>query len=220
MKDQDRVYLRRLLSKYIASSARVLDVGCGLGNNILLLKEYGYENVVGVDISSEMIAYAKSKDCEAYTLNEFSELKGEYDLILFSHVLEHLEYRDLQTTMEFYFSKLRKDGKFIVLSPVLYDAFFCDVDHVKPYYPIGLLNLFSRNNISRQYTSKYIIKLLDIHFRRATLLPYCLRSRYVNTLPNRLTFAFLSNLFEILRVLSLNLFSKTTGYCAIFEVNT
>jgi len=218
MKEQDRVILRKLLLLYVPKSARILDVGCGLGKNILMLNALGYPNVVGVDVSPEMVSATRSRNIEAYVFSEFQGHSGSFDLILFSHVIEHFEYKDLQRYMEFYLSRLVPRGKFIILAPVLYDAFYSDVDHIKPYYPKGLMNLFSDDNLSRQYSSRYVIRILDIYFRRANLTPYFMRSRYIKKLWNRIVFKTLNTFFEFMKVITFDLFSKTTGYGAIFEV--
>ncbi len=181
-------------------------------------KELGYQNIIGVDISDEMVRLAKNKNHEVYHINQFFELEGKFDLIIFSHVLEHIEYKYLQKTLELYFERLNDIGKVIILSPVMYDAFFCDVDHIKPYYPIGLINLFSSREISKQYKSQFRLKLMDIYFRKQSLQPYNMRARYINDIKNKCIWKLCTKFFNLIKFLSFNLFSKTTGYCAIFEV--
>jgi ubiquinone/menaquinone biosynthesis C-methylase UbiE len=44
-----------LLSKFISRDSRILDYGCGYGRTLSILIENGYENLVGVDISDQMI---------------------------------------------------------------------------------------------------------------------------------------------------------------------
>ncbi|MGM8212488.1 class I SAM-dependent methyltransferase [Virgibacillus sp. W0430] len=46
------------IKKYIAAGKKILDVGCGDGYGSFKLKQAGY-TVMGVDISAEMIAYAR-----------------------------------------------------------------------------------------------------------------------------------------------------------------
>ncbi len=219
MKAQDREILERLLTAYVKKDARILDVGCGVGEGLGLLKGLGYHNAAGVDISEEMVNTASEGGAEAYTLKQLAGMDAEFDMMLFSHVIEHIEYRDLQAFLESYFARLKSGGKVIILSPVLYDAFFNDIDHIKPYYPAGIVNLFSARRVSRQYGSEYRLKLMDIYFRTSSLQPYNMRSRYLDDSGNRLLFKANTLFFELLRKLSFNLLSRKTGYGALFEVS-
>jgi SAM-dependent methyltransferase len=55
-------YLRDLIHRYTPEARSVLDLGCGTGRHDFLLAEMGYE-VVGVDLSEEMLAVARSQQC-------------------------------------------------------------------------------------------------------------------------------------------------------------
>ena len=46
--DQDN--LKRLLSAHASTDMSILDVGCGIGENISLLKRLGYQEVVGTPL--------------------------------------------------------------------------------------------------------------------------------------------------------------------------
>lgn len=84
---------------------RVLEVGCGTGRNLVVLaQEWPDSTFVGVDISSEMTAYARSqverrrlgKSVRIFEgeLRDFqsSELcDGDYDYIMFSYSLSMIE---------------------------------------------------------------------------------------------------------------------------------
>jgi SAM-dependent methyltransferase len=49
-----------LLKRYVSKTATVLDYGCGQGRLCKELVEDGFENVLGVDFSSNMVARARS----------------------------------------------------------------------------------------------------------------------------------------------------------------
>jgi SAM-dependent methyltransferase len=72
---------------------RALDCGCGAGDNAKILKERGW-SVTGITVSPEeqRAASAYCREVFLADLNEgFPEKAGTgFDLILFSHVLEHL----------------------------------------------------------------------------------------------------------------------------------
>jgi SAM-dependent methyltransferase len=52
-------YVHNLIQKYCAGAKSVLNLGCGTGMHDVLLAEKGYE-IIGVDMSAEMIAVANS----------------------------------------------------------------------------------------------------------------------------------------------------------------
>jgi len=41
---------------------KILDAGCGTGRLAILLKKHGYKNIVGIDISKEMLKIANDRD--------------------------------------------------------------------------------------------------------------------------------------------------------------
>lgn len=42
-------------------NAKILDLGCGMGFCLYWLKRKGYENIIGIDLSAEMVEVAKKK---------------------------------------------------------------------------------------------------------------------------------------------------------------
>ena len=53
-------YIETIFKNYYGDVKRVLDLGCGTGGHSLILAERGYD-LVGVDMSKEMLSIAKSK---------------------------------------------------------------------------------------------------------------------------------------------------------------
>jgi 2-polyprenyl-3-methyl-5-hydroxy-6-metoxy-1,4-benzoquinol methylase len=69
----------------------VLEVGCGAGGIIDYFREEGH-TVKGIDLGEQYVNYGKENyglDLEVSTLKELS-LKDKPDLIIYSHVLEHI----------------------------------------------------------------------------------------------------------------------------------
>ena len=111
-----------IVEKYfVKKNAKVLDVGCGRGRTTVPLKEAGFD-VIGIDISEEMIRAAKHKfdDIDFRVMNA-CDLKFEnetFDYVLFSFNgldVIYPEAKRLLALREIY-RVLKKDGFFIFSS--------------------------------------------------------------------------------------------------------
>lgn len=74
-------------------NSRILDLGCGYGRALFYLYQKGFKNLVGIDISKELIDQAK-KTCPnaKYYVQDFESisLKERFDLILLMAVIEYI----------------------------------------------------------------------------------------------------------------------------------
>ncbi|MDR5700379.1 class I SAM-dependent methyltransferase [Agromyces aerolatus] len=96
---------------------RVLDVGCGLGRNLVSLDA----GSVGVDHNAESIRIARERGLTAYTSDEFfsggvAEPKS-FDTLLFAHVLEHLPDADGLDLVRAYLPFLKDGGRLCFITP-------------------------------------------------------------------------------------------------------
>lgn len=81
------------------SNARLLDCGCAGGETTLMMaKRIGTTHVSGIEVAEENIAVAKSNGVDVHlgNLNEEIPFQSEsFDVVVASHVLEHLADTDL-----------------------------------------------------------------------------------------------------------------------------
>ncbi|GAA0366644.1 hypothetical protein GCM10009092_33740 [Bowmanella denitrificans] len=93
----------RMITAFAGSKKRILDVGCGPGYFALELAREGHE-VTGIDIAATAIAEAErvaeenpyvehfgSLNYDVCSIEDLSEEDKQFDVILFSGVLHHLE---------------------------------------------------------------------------------------------------------------------------------
>jgi SAM-dependent methyltransferase len=131
----------------------VLDIGCGIGRNLLHLNGNG----IGVDHNLTSIEVSKSRGLKAYTVDDF--LKSTYnkpetfDSILLAHVAEHMTGDDFITLLKQYVHLLKNDGRIIVITPQE-KGFKSDDTHVQFMDFVTVKNLLKQIdfNITRQYS--------------------------------------------------------------------
>lgn len=79
----------------------ILDVGCGYGSNLFGLRNLGFSNIEGIDISDEAIAYCQENDLKVSKCDVTQYNGKKFDFIIMSHVLEHLPKDKIIETLAF-----------------------------------------------------------------------------------------------------------------------
>jgi O-antigen chain-terminating methyltransferase len=126
-----------------AAGSRVLDLGCGRGEFLQLLKLRGAAGL-GVDADEEMVAAVREKGLNAQQgqVHEFLEQHPEeFDGIFASHLIEHLRPEQFADLARLAVRSLRPGGRLILVTPnphnlsmQLYE-FWIDLQHVRFYSP-------------------------------------------------------------------------------------
>lgn len=95
-------YLRSLIRRLFPAdkSARILDVGCGYGALVHVLRDFGYRNVTGIDGSREQVDLSNRLGIEGVRFGEaFPYLQSappnSFDVLCFFDILEHLDRQEL-----------------------------------------------------------------------------------------------------------------------------
>ena len=144
-------------------AAPVLDVGCGRGELLQLLREAGIE-ARGIDADADMVAYARGEglDVEQADLLEHLERLDDGSLggIFMGQVVEHLPPGVLVRSLELAAAKLRPGGVLIAetinpLSPLALRHYFADLTHAQPLVP-ETLELLARQSGFAQTELRYL----------------------------------------------------------------
>lgn len=140
---QDRVHKRALL-RHLTGRRRVLDVGCGSGRMLDVLRDAGFE-ATGLERST-----AAANACTArghrvlagdalVLLRRLHEERERYDAVLLLHVIEHVEPAVCSEWFAAAHKVLQPGGVLVVVTPnvkslvVLEETFWLDPTHVRPY---------------------------------------------------------------------------------------
>lgn len=122
---------------------QVLDIGCGRGEFLALLRE-NYVESYGIDTNAEMVSYCKERGLKAETVDGLTHLNSladdSLDGIFSSQVIEHLDPVSLTQFVKLCYAKL-KPNAYVVLETVNVSSvlpllfFFVDLTHKTPLHP-------------------------------------------------------------------------------------
>jgi O-antigen chain-terminating methyltransferase len=138
VRERQRIYVDDL-----RDAAPVLDVGCGRGELLSLLRAEGVE-AHGIDADADMVAYAQGEGLDVQQADLVDYLQsledGELGGIFMGQVVEHLPPAALLRAFELAAAKLRPGGVLIAetinpLSPLALRHYFADLTHAQPLVP-------------------------------------------------------------------------------------
>jgi SAM-dependent methyltransferase len=111
---------------------RVLDLGCGIGRNLINL---GGREDVGIDHNIASVQVARDRGLIAFTPEDFLESNyarpGFFDSLLVAHVFEHMTTDDAQQLLGKYLRYVRKNGRLVIVTPQQ-AGFASDPTHITP----------------------------------------------------------------------------------------
>ena len=94
-----------------------LDVGCGIGRNLVHLGGDG----VGIDHNPRAVSVARARGCRAFTPEEFAvsqfAVEGSFDGLLLAHVVEHMRFGEAVDLVRRYLRFVRPGGRVALIAP-------------------------------------------------------------------------------------------------------
>ena len=131
---------------YFENCTHVLDIGCGRGEFLEILKDYNI-NGTGVDLDADMVAYCRSHQLnveQSDAIAYLEKLEDEsLDGIFMDQVVEHVDPGYLIKLITLCYQKLIYGGHIVIetvnpLSLVAFFNFYLDISHKKPIHPYTL----------------------------------------------------------------------------------
>jgi SAM-dependent methyltransferase len=145
--------IRERISRYLPylqtlpDGAPVLDLGCGRGESLALLRDHGIAGR-GVDSSVRMVQLCRERGLTAEVADLFEALagapEGSLGGVTSFHVIEHLSAAALDRLVRLAYRALRPGGVLILETPnplsvvVAARNFWLDPTHVRPVHPESL----------------------------------------------------------------------------------
>jgi O-antigen chain-terminating methyltransferase len=142
-----REEIRRRQADYLSlfvGASDVLDLGCGRGEFLELLREEGIP-ARGVDLNDEMVEVCRERGLDVVEAEALAYLAGLPDGqvggIIAAQMIEHLEPTQLLRLLDIAHAKLRPGGRIVLetINPRCWFAFFesyiRDLTHVRPVHP-------------------------------------------------------------------------------------
>jgi SAM-dependent methyltransferase len=169
--------LRQSVEKYIGyekilprdRNAKILDIGCGAGYFLHFLREKGYQNIRGIDLSQQMVGICNANflDIQAEVADGASYLKAHersFDVIVANDVLEHVPKDRTVGFVKSAYRALMDNGKLLIKVPNLGNPFAVRLRYMDFTHEIG-------------FTEQSLSQVLWLGgFRRINILPFPLNS--------------------------------------------
>lgn len=136
--------VQRFYLPYFAKSQRVVDLACGDGDFVALLREQGVD-ALGVDADDKTVADAQAKGLPVVHQNVFDYLAATPDAsvdgVFSAHLVEHLSYPQVIELIQQAARILRPGGRLVIATPdcrTLFshlDMYYLHFGHVSFYHP-------------------------------------------------------------------------------------
>ena len=133
-----------------AKDSKILDIGCGYGEWLMLLRENGYQQTTGIDISAEQVETAHSlglKDVFVADVFDFLAKNSKtFDCITGIDIIEHFSKDELVRLLELIKNALVENGTAIFRTPNM-DGILSSVYAYGDFTHSSLLNYSSAMQI-------------------------------------------------------------------------
>ncbi len=142
---------------YFEGASDVLDIGCGRGEFLELLKDAGIR-AKGLDLNSEMVEVCRARGLDVVEAGALAYLSGLPDEslggLIAVQVVEHLQPDYLTGLLQTALYKLKPGARIVLetINPACWVAFFesylRDLTHVRPIHPETLQHLLHASGFS------------------------------------------------------------------------
>lgn len=144
----------------------LLEIGSGLCRFIDKIKPiYPNIKITCYEINPKLVSLAQSKGYPVIQGNflENTIEDNTFDIIHCSHVIEHFHYPEITNVLDEFVRIVKTNGTIIIRSPLMWNGFYYDIDHIRPYLPESINNYFTYEQQQKQ--SNYHIEIKKTWYR-------------------------------------------------------
>lgn len=161
------------LLRGLSREAAILDLGCGAGQMLQLLKNQGFINASGIDVSAEQVCLATERGLDATVGDVFQRLRScqsNFDAITALDFVEHFEKSEQIPLFEGIHAALRPGGRLILETPNGNGLFASQVI----YGDLSHLTIFSEGSLAQLLR---LVGFEEIEFYETGPVPKDLKGR-------------------------------------------
>lgn len=136
-KNYQQEYLLKREFFYLKDCKKILDIGCGEGEFMRLSPK----KIIGIDSNKKSIQICRKNKLNV-VLGEATKLpfaNNFFDGVHCCHVIEHMYPSQAHKMLSEVSRVLKKNGIFLLSTPILWHGFYNDFTHIKPYNPESLI---------------------------------------------------------------------------------
>jgi 2-polyprenyl-3-methyl-5-hydroxy-6-metoxy-1,4-benzoquinol methylase len=136
------------LLRGLPSDAAIIDIGCGAGQMLQLLKDHGFTNVSGIDVSAEQVDLLAGRGLNASVCDvseHLRESKAGFDAIIALDFVEHFDKSEQIPLFDDIYAALRPGGRLVIETPNGNGLFAAQV----VYGDLTHLTIFSEGSLSQ-----------------------------------------------------------------------
>ncbi len=138
--------------------ARILDLGCGYGSFLWYLRDEGYQNACGVDVSAEQVEAARQLGLDNVFLGDAREFleahPAAFDCVTAFDLLEHLTKDEILDLLEAIRRALKPGGLLLLRAPNADGPFggkirYSDFTHEQAFTPSSIRQILAATGFER-----------------------------------------------------------------------
>ena len=139
-----------------------LEIGSGMCRFTKKIKSlYPNIHITCVEINPKLAAIAKEEGFTIYNSNILeTTINKQFDIVHCSHVIEHFPYPQVTSLLDKIVEWTKPMGHFIIISPLMWELFYADIDHVRPYLPISITHYFNYEMQQKMSDAKINVEMI------------------------------------------------------------
>ena len=164
--NEDRSVLELLESLNPSKHYELLEVGSGLCRFVKKIHQlFPNISITCVEINEDLAKIARNEGCMVYNTSflENNIESNSYDIVHCSHMIEHFAYPEIRIVLDELLRVTKKNGYLIIRSPLMWEHFYDDLDHVRPYPPQSIINYLY--NPQQQSVGKNKVDVVRVWYR-------------------------------------------------------